>query len=396
MIGGMSTAAASVDGQNGLFPCDVLDIAFSDLSAADIAGWRELELRALEPNIYLTYDYVALLSRHLIPETDIRVIVVAKAKVGGVDYRAVLPVMQKRGVARFPFPHYVGLHSIYSFLGGVLIDREHPLLAARQLFSHLRGRSWRVFGLRFVHLPLCTEQALIVQRAARLEGFRCWENHRQHRPWLRMARDGQPGLLGHLSRGRIKSTARRRRQLAELGTVHWRSVSGRDITQQHIDRFLDLEHQGWKGHEATSLRSNPEHQRFFVELVQSLQASDRVFFNELLVGDATVSSTVNFRLGDAAFAFKIGWDPDYAKYGVGTLNEISFLEALCGGGWSLTSVDSGAEEGSYLASLWPDREAVGTGIYASNPVANVFLFCARGCRNLARAVRLRAKPHDPR
>jgi CelD/BcsL family acetyltransferase involved in cellulose biosynthesis len=381
-----SATATSLDGQHGLVAYNVLDLSFCDLSGADIEGWRALELRTLEPNIYLTYDYIKPLSRHLIPERDIRIIIVTSTTAEGVECRAVLPVVQRRGFARFPFPHYAGIHSIYSLLGGMLIDREHSEPAAQQLFRYLRSRSWRWFGVRFVNLSLNSEQGLIVARAARLAGFRWWENSRQRRPWLRITADRGGNFLSHLSRNRAKTVQRRRRQLSKLGSIHWRSVSGQGITPEHIDRFLDLEHRGWKGSGGTSLRSRTEHEQFFVDVVRSLRESDRVFFNELLIEDTVVSSTANYRLGEAGFAFKIGWDPRYAKYSIGTLNEISFMEDLSSGGWRLAYVDSGAEEDSYLGSLWPDHEIVGNGIYVSNPVASAFLFAVRVCRNVMKPV----------
>jgi hypothetical protein len=121
------------------------------------------------------------------------------------------------------------------------------------------------------------------------------------------------------------------------------------------------------------LRSRPEQEAFFREMAEGFRGEGRLFFTELTIGQAVVASTCNLISGNTGFAFKIGWDPRYAKGSPGVLNEIEFVRAAPSLFPSLEAVDSGASEGSFIEELWTDRWPLASGAFATTPLGRAVL-----------------------
>ena len=91
-----------------------------------------------------------------------------------------------------------------------------------------------------------------------------------------------------------------------------------------------------------------------------------------LDGDV-IASTSNLISGGTGFAFKIGYNPGYAKMSPGVLNEVEFIQhapTLCG---SLSYIDSGALEGSYIDQLWAGRRVLASGMFGTTSLGRTVL-----------------------
>ena len=76
----------------------------SELSEAERQCWRSLEARALEPNIYLGCDFIDSLSRFILTEVDITLLIVERLSQEVRQYIAVLPLVRSRMARWLPFP----------------------------------------------------------------------------------------------------------------------------------------------------------------------------------------------------------------------------------------------------------------------------------------------------
>jgi CelD/BcsL family acetyltransferase involved in cellulose biosynthesis len=194
-------------------------------------------------------------------------------------------------------------------------------------------------------------------------------------------------LETELKGGRLKSLRRLTRRLQEMGEVGWRALSEPDLPEAAVDRFLELEHLGWKGTEGTSLRSQPEDEAFFREVIDGFRSEGRAWFTELSLNGTVISSTSNFVSGRAGFAFKIGWDPAYAKLSPGMLNEIELIRRAPELFGELEYLDSGAGEGSYIEEFWTGRRALTSGIFATTALGRKALAFVDAARGLKRRLR---------
>jgi len=175
-----------------------------------------------------------------------------------------------------------------------------------------------------------------------------------------------------------------RRRLEERGNVRWMALFGKEVDETSLERFLEIEHMGWKGENGTSLRSRASHEAFFREMVGGFREKGGLFFTEMYLDDAVIASTSNLISGGTGFAFKIGWNPNYAKMGPGVLNEVEFIQqapCLCG---SLSYIDSGALEGSFIDQLWVGRRVLASGIFGTTSLGRKVLWGLERVRGVKR------------
>ena len=365
-------------------PCRLRVLGHGDLDDATIQAWLALEERALEPNAFLSPLFVRPAVRGLVtPELarGLRFVLIERdsdeaARLVGIAVLEDAP--PSRG---FPLRHVRAFRSVHSYLSGFLLDRDHAADGARALFAGLRRASWARHGLAVDEYPAEGPQAEIVRRAAEASGFRWFEGQRSRRATLSPASQaGEEFLNVHLSGQRRKKIRRSRRLLEEEGPVLWRLVGGAEVDDACIERFLEVEHDGWKGEGATSLLSNEARAAFARETLRSFAAAGRLFLTELLVGDEVVASTTNFVAGGAGFAFKVGWAARFARAGPGLLNEFDFVRhapSACAG---LAWIDSGAAEGSYIETLWAGRRELVRGTFARTPLGRLAAIAVRSLR----------------
>lgn len=375
----LESAAASSD-----FPVRVRFKAIADLDERTIEAWADLEQRALQPNAYLSPSFVLPAVRYLKPRIQ-PVVCLLEKEAPGVRELVGLGVFDAVLCSRrFPLPHLRAYRSQHSYLDGLLLDRAGAVPAAQGLFRWLQSRHSRWHGIA-VDGQFRDEPAdHLLTRAIEACGATWHEQHRTQRAVLIPAQAGEAYLREHLPSGRAKDLRRRWRRLEEHGPVRWCALSGPEITPACIDRFIDLEHRGWKGADGTSLRTRHEDEQFFREMIGGFAARDRAVFTELSVGDRVVASTSNLVSGKGGFAFKLGWHPDYQRMAPGLLNEVELIRNAPTLFEGLEFVDSGAAEGSFLEELWSGRRVVVSGAYAATPLARNLLQAMDRARQLKR------------
>ena len=86
--------------------------------------------------------------------------------------------------------------------------------------------------------------------------------------------------------------------------------------------------------------------------------------------------------GTSGFAFKLGWDPDFADYSPGVQNELALVAAMQAELSHLKHMDSGAAQGSFMERLWPDRDELVEGVFTCDRLAH---WTARAIRRVADA-----------
>jgi CelD/BcsL family acetyltransferase involved in cellulose biosynthesis len=288
-------------------------------------------------------------------------------------------------------PHLKAFRSDHSYLTGFLFDRDEGEAALRVLFDFFRRNGSQWHGLDFEHMPSCGAQAELVFRVAREFGCSWHERMRTPRAVFVPVKGGDTYLQAHLSVHRLKRLRQGWRRLERKGIVRWKTLYGQEVTASHIESFLDLEHRGWKAEKGTSIRSHQSHEAFFREMVEGFRKGGCLFFTELLLNETVIASTSNLVSGGVGFAFKIGWNPDYSDASPGLMNELAFVRDVKGPCRSLSYIDSGAEGGSFVDSLWKERRVLTSGIFDTTSIARMVLSGADKIRKVRRRWQ-RARP----
>ena len=349
------------------FEHQVRMLSYDELDPAIIARWESLEERALEPNAYLSPCFVLPALSYLCSKTEVNntvFIFVEQPKPCELDLAGVGVFVHSAGGLRFPLPHLRSFRSLHSYLSGFLLDRKHGEAALQAIFNFFCRNGGRWHGLDLACMPADGIQAELVFRVAREFGCQWHERERSTRSIFSPQDGGEAYLRTQLSAHRLKRLRQAWKRLEGKGKVEWRTVFGSEVTDSNVESFLELEHKGWKREDGKSLRSNLSHEAFFRELVNGFRRNKRLFFTELLLDGAVIASTSNLVVGNAGFAFKIGWDIEYADTSPGLLNEMAFVQRVSGRCRELTYVDSGAEEGSFIEHLWAGRRSLTHGTFS--------------------------------
>lgn len=322
------------------------------LTAIDIAQWSALEARAIEPNAYMSPHFVLPALRFLDPQANVEIWFARRLDEDEAELIGVCAFVRRPWSARFPFPHLEAYQSVHSYLSGPLLDRMH----AAQALEHMLDFALKARARLAIVLP-CVESegpiAELLSAWARRHATQAQRRDSHSRSLLVPSQAG-PGFLKTSLGSKVNEMARNRRRLAGEGVCAWQALRPTEPAQA-IENFLALEHRGWRAEAGSSLRSKPAHEAFFRDMTTRFAAEGRAWFTELSLNGQVIASTSNFISGSAGFAFKVGWNDDYRKFGIGILNELNLVESAPEVCSDLVYIDSGAASGSFIDSLWPER-----------------------------------------
>lgn len=351
-------------------------LRLGELDGKTIASWESLEKRAMESNAYLSPRFVIPAMRYLGDPKEVRetmFLFVERTDGRTADLVGAGVFVRSPGTWRFPLPHLKAYRSPHSYLSGLLVDRDEAEEVIRAFFRYFCSKSSLWHSVEFEHQPSDGPQAELMAAISQEFGVTWQEHAKNYRATLIPADGGEGYVQTHFSSRHLKDLRRMRRRLEERGEVRWKGLFGAEADDRSVERFLDLEHMGWKGEKGTSLRSRPSHDAFFREMADRFREDGRLFFTELSLDGVVIASTSNLISGNVGFAFKISWHPDYAKMAPGLLNEVDFIRnapTLCG---SLSYIDSGAEEGSFIEQLWSGRRPLASGTFGTTPLGRRLL-----------------------
>ena len=330
-----------------------------ELDAPFLASWNALESRALAPNAFLSPNFVLPAVRHLTPHADVRI-----AAIEMFGTLCGLGVFELRGPTRaLPVRHLASYECIHSYAGSVLIDRECASTTLNALFRFLiqPGADWH--AVQISKFP--GDGPFFHSWNQHAPGLKWHESARVERSILRPSAIDETYLRTHLQ-SRSKDCARLLRNLSKQGEVTWKYIPANEISDANVERFLELEHMGWKAEGGTSLLSSASNANFFREMISTFCQRGQAFLTELHVNGEAIASIVNLTSGDAGFTFKVAWHADFARYAPGILNEFEFMRHAAEHCSALDYIDSGAEPGSYIDGLWRDRRTLISGVYPTS------------------------------
>lgn len=327
-----------------------------------LAEWGELESRLGEGNMFLSPHFIQPAVKYLDPRKRVLILAIHRHDSSGERLIGLGAFIARPPAVRFPLPYLESYRSPHTFLTGLLLDQDNRWLALEGLGAYLASATIQWCGVEFADRLADSALDQIHQDQAMTSLVRWSEYYRHRRAILRplAASEMLAQVLADGSFG--KDLRRKRRRLEEKGNVDWYFRSGHDVTPECIETFLRLEDQGWKTEEGKSMLSRPSHADFFREMSKRFAENGRAFFTELTLDGRVIASTSNFISGNTAFAFKIGWEHEFASVSPGLLNELELMQHAEQCLPSIDFIDSGAIEGSFIERLWRESRQVATGI----------------------------------
>jgi CelD/BcsL family acetyltransferase involved in cellulose biosynthesis len=363
-------------------------IAATGLSARDLAQWRDLAARALEPNPFFEPEYVMPLARGLGGTSELNLLVVKDAN----GWRACLPVHSASRWHRIPLPSLSTWrgHVLYGLLGTPLLAPDSPAEDLATLVEGLQRADKRATfaGLEWV----ATDGPVATALAGVLADVRPAPVHFESFQRAIVRRRPEPTYIEEtLSSKHRRELRRQRRKLGEaLGgepTLVDRAGEG-----SAIDSLMELEASGRRASEQTVLAAHPGHAAFFREMCQEFAAQGRLQLLELQVGERTVAAKCNLIAGKGIFCFKIAYDNEWSSLSPGILLELDTLKVFHEQ-TEADFIDSCADPNNAMINrLWPDRRELETYVL---PARSLKGRAARPAMTAARSLRNRNNRRKP-
>ena len=179
----------------------------------------------------------------------------------------------------------------------------------------------------------------------------------KNRPILMPAANRAGYLENALSSSTRKKLRQHRRRLGEKGRLQTTVVRGAADVRRAFEAFLALELKGWKGRRGTALSSDASEAAFTRAMVAALAQAGDASIYALELDGRPVSMQVVLRAGAAAFTWKTAYDEALSDFSPGVLLFEDYSKALLADP-EIAFADSCAYDDSGYMAAWTERKLV--------------------------------------
>ena len=297
-----------------------------------VAAWEDLAAHATEPNVF--YEPWHLLpALRVFGDSHFRFVLVYQPQKGSKAplLCGFFPLQRKRRYKGLPFRTLALWKHDYAHLCSPLIRSgyEKPCLEAlldwlqresgAALFAGVETRADGPFHRHWLEV--------LYQRGAL--GF---TDELYSRALLEPRNNVSPNadeyLRESLSRKRRKELKRLENRLGEMGQLTYEVLENQANAAPWIEQFLALEASGWKGRAGTAFANEESHRQFFRDIAMEAFHRGRLMMLALKLNGNPLAMKFNLLSGDGAFACKIAFDEEYARFSPGVLLELDNIRRL--------------------------------------------------------------------
>jgi CelD/BcsL family acetyltransferase involved in cellulose biosynthesis len=361
------------------------------LDAVDVAQWRKLSERAIEPNGYYLADWMLAVNATAPGRTGVSTLAVwdnaPPRRLAGL-----MPVVSLWRAFKIPLPALSSAHP-YGTLCTPLLDRERIETVAAGLLQAARDAGAHALILRETALE--GETMRVLTDVALREGLhpRVVQSHR--RAALDATGDAETLLRTALGRKKLKELRRQWHRMEEQGAVSFTVARTPQEVASATETFLELEASGWKGKRGTALIQTTGDAAFIRRATAALAEHGECEVVTLRAGETPVAAGIVLRQDTRAFFFKLGVDETFAKFSPGVQLTLELTRHLCADPQIASADSTASPDHPMINPIWRDRFAVGDVLIPlrrNDPVVaaiHAALVARQSLRGLARdAVRL--------
>jgi len=356
-------------------------LSFDELGVELIEKWKQLDSETHVANPFLSCGFVLSFLKNRPPHQQ-PVFLICQCRQSG-KLLGLGVFHQTRATKTLPLPHLIPFQCEYALRHGFLIAEGATSEFLSSLLDYMNHHQDRWFGIEFPELRLEQEWVTQLHQQASSTGLGCSFRLRPvyESPVVDLLKLNEKELESNWSASRRKTMRRNLKRLNKRGKVEFRIITDEKETPAALERFLVVEGSGWKKNLGTSLSSQQADSVFVKSMVAELATQHRVFISELRVDNDVAASAINLISGTEMFAFKIGFNENYAEASPGVLHEMHLAEYVCEHFPQITRIDGCAKADSYLNQIWPDRIVIGEGLLSVSKLA-------RGTGKLLSKIRL--------
>ncbi|WP_277053088.1 GNAT family N-acetyltransferase [Zestomonas thermotolerans] len=323
--------------------------------------WEELSQAASEPNVFYAPWGLLPALEHLAGDRRVELLFLwRETGTAGPVLDGLVP-LRVSGCALLPIARLYRHRYCFSVVPLVRAGRERAVLDALLGWLQAQRRRYPLLLLR--DLPAEGPLAEALREALAASGRQFFEGLHSERALLQLGSDAEHYLERNFSARRLKEYRRLGRRLGELGELRIRRLqAGDEDLEAWLEAFVALEAKGWKGRLQSALGSRAETRRYFEAVVRGAHARGQLLMLELSLDGRPLAMRCDFLAPPGAFAFKIAYDEEFARFSPGVLLELEAIRVLHElKAQGLHWVDScSAPDDQTSNRLWMERKRLGT------------------------------------
>lgn len=350
-------------------PIATRTLLLKDMPPDLLARWHALAENSIEANLYLCPQFVLPAARWLTPEAPPEILIAESLRGEEPELLGLMLLATNQRSRAMPLRHFRSYRTLHTFTDGLLVSPSAPEATVEAIFDHLTRMRPIRHAVNFLLVRRDRPVFELLEQVARRRQLRWFGMSEFERSVANLT----PATELKVKRSVRKEIDRTWRRLNEQGHARHRVEHGANMDPGCIERHLELENMGWKGTMGTSMLSRPHEAAFFREMSSNLLQEERAVFSEIALDEDTIASTSNFISGSELFAFKVGWNPEYARFGPGLINELKLAEELVAGSLRLSDYDTGTAGPSYVDRVLPDRTRITSGYFPLTPLGRHWL-----------------------
>ncbi len=220
--------------------------------------------------------------------------------------------------------------------------------------------------------------------------YRCYEEVSGICPFISL-NGGWDAYRKRLSSSLRKKLRRRQRNLERdyPGQVKFQWVERASELPAAMDALIALHKKLWRERGDSGSFSDPTFNTFHRRVAELFLQKDWLRFYTLSIEDRIVAADYYFRYGDRWYSYQSGWDPDWAKYGLGALLLSHSIERAAAEGSEEVDFLRGDEDYKYR---WTDSEREERRLWVFNThrrgqLVRINTIALRGLRSYGRRAR---------
>jgi CelD/BcsL family acetyltransferase involved in cellulose biosynthesis len=341
--------------------------------------WRDLGLRAGDPNPFGESAFLASATRHVAPRG------LAALCVWESSGRARLDALALIRPARTPFAIVDVWRSELAPLPALLVDAGKAIASLEAMVGWMARERPAAVALGLSNVDVNGAFAQGLRAIAAKDGLRLEASNVRQRAAL----DCGPGanFVATLDAKRRKEWRRLRRRLEDRGNLEF-SWSQEPAA---IEDFLALEASGWKGARGTAMTADANRAAFAREMLHTFASRGRLRIARLTLDRRTIAAGVVLLSGSRAYYWKTAFDENFGEFSPGVQLTLAMSRDLESDG-KLSLADSCADANHPMIDrLWTARIDVADFTLAAKPGANVAFSLALAARQAKTAARERIK-----
>ena len=315
-------------------------------------AWLDLAAQAEEQNVYLFPWYIEA-SLELLRDNAPQLVTIYHDKL----LIGLFIVESDFGFAKLPLSFYRTSNHLNQFLGTPLVRKDYLQQFANGIFQWIDQCSKIKCFLYFTSFTGDTALFHTIEKMAQDQGRSLAVYNRQSRAAIHSLQQSENQENDHLSASRRKSLRRIQNKL-EASDVKIEPLEQEADLSEWLQGFIELEHQGWKGKQGTSIQSSAADLSFYQNMIPQAFGNKALNFFRLTLDGKPIAYTLDFINGPFVYCHKSTYDEQFKTLSPGVYMEYKTLLHYRNNSTPCRVDSCSASDNSLLNELWPDSKSI--------------------------------------